>query len=345
MPRIPVGVLALAIIGGCVGGAAVAAQDAAPRKDDSSIPGGRPWPAHDPSTIVKCRDEYWLFSTGVGVLSARSSDLVHWTAGPPIFTRTPDWVGQAVPGNRGHFWAPEVIYHDDRYLVYYSVSTFGKNTSAIALASSPVLDPADARFQWTDHGIVIRSGPSDDYNAIDPCVVHGSDGSLWMAFGSFWSGIKLVQLDPRTGLRLAPHAPLHALAYKEQIEAAAIHRHGDYYYLFVNWGWCCRGVRSTYSIRVGRSREITGPYLDKDAVDLRQGGGSPVLESDGRFIGPGHAGVFEDETRCLLSYHFYDGHRNGRPGLAIRPLTWDEDSWPRVGEPLITPVPAVAGGQ
>jgi arabinan endo-1,5-alpha-L-arabinosidase len=140
-----------------------------------------------------------------------------------------------------------VIFHNGRFLLYYSVSRFGRNTSAIALAANPTLDPADPDFRWTDEGIVIQSGTDDDFNAIDPAVVKTSDGKLWMSFGSFWSGIKLIQLDPQTGKRLAPDSPIHSLAHYEAIEAPHIHEHGDYFYLFVNWDRCCRGVNSTYN--------------------------------------------------------------------------------------------------
>jgi arabinan endo-1,5-alpha-L-arabinosidase len=220
-------------------------------------------------------------------------------------------------------------------LLYYSVSAFGKNTSAIALASNPTLDPSDPACKWTDHGIVVRSDAKDDFNAIDPSVFACPDGSLWLAFGSFWSGIKLVELDPKTGMRKAADSPVHSLANKEQIEAVAIHRQGDHFYQFVNWGWCCRGIRSTYNIRVGRSRDVRGPYLDKEGKDLRLGGGTLLLASEGRFIGPGHPGVLQDGDRFYMSYHFYDGDDNGRPRLAIRRLEWTADGWPKlVGEPM-----------
>jgi arabinan endo-1,5-alpha-L-arabinosidase len=117
----------------------------------------------------------------------------------------------------------------------------------------------------------------------------------------------------------------------------ALHRHGEYYYQFVNWGWCCRGVKSTYNMRVGRAKEITGPYLDRDGKDLLKGGGTLLLETDGRFIGPGHAGILRDGERDLLSYHFYDRDANGRAALAIRTLEWDADGWPRVTGKRITP--------
>ena len=292
---------------------------------------------HDPSTIVKDKDEYWIFFTGRGVGSLRSKDLVHWQPGPPVFADPPDWITDVAARQRGHFWAPDVIRLGDRFLVYYSVSAFGKQTSAIALASSPTLDPDDPDYGWTDQGIVIRSEEGSEYNAIDPGIIRTGDGKLWMAFGSFWNGIHLVELDGETGKRIAPDSPIHQLAQKEQIEAAVICERDGYYYLFLNWGWCCRGVRSTYNVRVGRSREITGPYLDKGGVDMKEGGGTLVLDTEEEFIGPGHPAIFRDGERYLMSYHYYDRDRNGRSALAIRELNWTDDGWPRVASERITP--------
>ncbi len=283
---------------------------------------------HDPSTVVKCGDTYWLFGTGMGIVSRYSKDLVTWSNGPPVFASVPAWTTNAVPGNRGHFWAPDVIFITNRYLLYYSVSTWGKNTSAIGLATNATLDPTDPDYCWADCGPVIQSTSGDNFNAIDPGVFRDADGSLWLVFGSFWSGIKLIQLDPATGKRVAPDSPIYSLAWKEQIEAPYIYRHGEYYYLFVNWGYCCRGTNSTYNIRVGRSRAITGPYFDLDGVDMLKGGGTLVLDSCGPFIGPGHAAVFTAQGREMFSCHFYNALRRGAPGLAILPLRWDENDWP-----------------
>lgn len=288
---------------------------------------------HDPSTIVKCKDEYWLFATGFGVASWRSKDLVHWDRGPRVFSEPPDWITDVVPGHRGRFWAPDVIHHKGRYWLYYSISKFGVNTSAVALATSPTLDPADPEFGWTDCGIVIQSRRQDDFNAIDPAVVKTPDGRLWLALGSFWSGIKLIELDPTTGKRIAGDSPMHSLARAKAIEAPFIYRHGGHFYLFVNWGLCCRGVESTYNIRVGRSRCITGPYLDRCGKNLAEGGGTLLLATDGAFIGPGHAGILAEGRTFWFSCHFYDGTRRGAPTLAVRPLRWDCEGWP-VLDPL-----------
>ncbi len=293
--------------------------------------GRRDVSAHDPSTIVQCKDEYWVFATGRGIVSRHSTNLIHWTAGPPVFTNIPSWTSAAVPGNHGHFWAPDVIHLRNRYLLYYAVSTWGKNTSAIGLATNPTLDPADPGYAWTDQGPVLQTTATDDCNAIDPAISLDTDGRLWLAFGSFWTGIKLVELDPATGKRLATNSPIYSLARHDMIEASYIYWRDGYYYLFVNWGQCCRGVKSTYNIRVGRSRKITGPYLDKKAVDMLLDGGSLVLGSTGPFIGPGHAGIISAGGKDWFSCHFYDGTREGRPTLAVLPLRWDAAGWPEVG--------------
>ena len=294
--------------------------------------GSRDIRAHDPSTPALCDGEYWIYYTGRGIGSWRSKDLQTWEAGPRVFDDAPAWVAQAVPENRNaNFWAPDVIKVGGRYLLYYSVSSFGKRTSAIALASNATLNPANPAFHWRDDGIVIRSGNADNFNAIDPALLHDADGRLWVVFGSYWSGIKLVELDPTTGKRMTGNSPFHALAHSRAIEAAFLHRRGGRYYLFVNHGWCCRGINSTYHIRVGRSETITGPYLDRDGHALLDGGGTVVLESEGPFIGPGHAGILAVGDKEWFSCHFYDATQRGRATFALRPLTWDADGWPVVG--------------
>jgi arabinan endo-1,5-alpha-L-arabinosidase len=283
---------------------------------------------HDPSTILHRDGRYWMFSTGVGVQSLSSPDLKQWRIEPPVFDEPPAWVKEVVPTQRGHFWAPDLMEWRGRYLLYYSVSAFGKRTSAIALATSPTLNPNAEHYGWKDEAVVIQTSEADDFNAIDPAVIATPEGELWMAFGSFWSGIKLIQLDPETGKRMSPESPIHSVAWKDEIEAPAIYFHEGSYYLFVNWGRCCRGVRSTYNIRAGRSREITGPYVDRDGVNMLKGGGTLVLDTRGAAIGPGHAGFFERDGKLMLSYHYYDGERRGQAVLGINELRWDEAGWP-----------------
>lgn len=304
---------------------------------------------HDPSTIIKCKNEFWIFSTGRGVLSWHSKDLVKWERGPGVFvTNLPPWTAEILPANRGGgLWAPDVARVNGRYLLYYSASSFGKNVSGIGLVTSPTLDPNDPAYQWTDRGTVITSKAGNDFNAIDPAVFEDKDGSLWLTFGSFWSGIKMIQLDPQTGQRLASDSPLYSLAHYDSIEASYLYQHGGYYYLFVNWGLCCRGVNSTYRIAVGRSEKVTGPYLDADGKNMLDGGGTIFLDTTTPYVGPGHAGIIEANGKLWLSCHFEATEptpavasktgpaprRSSR--LAIIPLRWNVDQWPQVD---LTPI-------
>lgn len=323
--------------GGGGGGQFNAANLAATERDPAEAAilradGSLDFRVHDPSTLAFSNGEYWVFYTGRGVPSWHSKDLKKWEAGPPVFKEAPAWVADVVPENRNaNFWAPDVLKVGDRYLLYYSVSTFGKKVSAIALATNATLDPTDPKFKWTDDGVVVRASGAENYNTIDPAVFADTDGRLWMAFGSFWSGIKVIELDPKTGKRVAPDETPVAVAYNRTIEAAFLYKHDGHYYLFVNHGICCRGVTSTYNIRVGRSDKVTGPFLDREGRNLLDGGGTMVLESDGPFIGPGHAGIVAVDGRELFGCHFYDATQRGRSTYALRPMTWDGDGWPIVG--------------
>ena len=285
---------------------------------------------HDPSTIVKDNGRYYVFGTGRGVLSKSSPDLVHWTNGPSVFDQMPAWTFAAVPGFRG-CWAPDVIRLGDRVCLYYSISTWGQQRSAIGLASSPTLTVSATNYHWTDCGPVIQSTNGSAFNTIDPSVMLDADGKLWMTFGSYWTGIYLIQLDPATGLRTDTNAAPQRLAWNHSnnsIEASCLTRHGDFYFLFVNWGQCCKGTNSTYEVRVGRSQKITGPYLDRDGKDLSDSGGSLFLESAGPFIGPGHIGVLNDGGTNWFSYHYYDANTEGRSRLALGQLEWSVEGWP-----------------
>jgi arabinan endo-1,5-alpha-L-arabinosidase len=292
---------------------------------------------HDPATLARQGTDYWCYFTGNGVRSLRSTNLVDWQPGPSVFTNLPPWVRSVVPDHRGHFWAPDLIRARDRWLLYYSVSSWGKNHSAIGLATNPTLDPTDPAYRWTDAGMVIRSFATNNFNAIDPAVTFDAAGRLWLSFGSFWSGIQLVELEPATGLLRAPDSPPRPLAYHAQIEAPFIHRRGGDFFLFVNWGLCCRGTNSTYEIRVGRSAAITGPYRDREGKPLLEGGGTRLLASEGRFVGPGHAGIVTVQGRDWLTFHYYDAEHAGRPTWGRRPLRWDAAGWPLVNESVAAP--------
>ena len=291
--------------------------------------------ARDPSTIVKEGDTYWCFYTGRGTPSLQSKDLVTWKPGPRVFEKAPEWVSKEVPKNDGVYWAPDLLKVGDQYLLYYSVSSFGAMHSAIGLATNPTLDPEDPAFRWTDHGPVVQSRDGSDFNAIDPSVFQDDDGKLWMSFGSQWSGLKLVELDPKTGKRSKPDEPMTPIAAGQSIEAPWIYKRKGFYYLFLNRGNCCAGDKSTYHIKVGRSEDIKGPYVAKDGSFMIDGGGTMVLDMKiGPLTGPGHAGIVEKDGKSWFSCHFEaDDRMGGKATLGVMPITWSEDGWPEVAPP------------
>ena len=287
---------------------------------------------HDPSAVILCNGRYYVFFTGQGIGSKSSSDLKYWSAGPSVFSSPPAWTTSAVPGFTGNFWAPDVTYFNGAYHLYYAVSTFGSQVSAIGLATNPTLDPTNPSYHWTDQGPVIESTNGNPYNCIDPSVTFDASSNLWMSFGSFWNGIYMVQLDPSTGLiNASSPGRIHEAfnnASGDPIEASYLYHHGNYYYLFVNWGTCCAGVNSTYNIRMGRSTNISGPYLDHNGVNMVSGGGTLFLKTTGKFIGPGQMGILEGNGVEYFGYHYYDGNNNGAPTYDVEPLSWTADNWP-----------------
>lgn len=290
---------------------------------------------HDP-VIMKEGNTYYLFSTRAGISVRCSPDLIRWRLCGDVFAHLPQWAVQDVQGLRG-LWAPDVAYFSNTYHLYYSVSTFGSNRSSIGLATNKTLDPSSDQYRWMDQGRVISSQKTDDWNAIDPNVVIDESGQPWLSLGSFWGGIKLRKLDGSTGKLDAKDQVLYSLAARPRdanspgaIEAPFIIRKNGFYYLFVSFDFCCRGPQSTYNIRVGRAKQVTGPYLDKNGKDMREGGGTLILEGEGRWRGPGHCAVLQEKDADKLIFHAYDSEFRGVSTLRIETLSWDTEGWPTV---------------
>jgi arabinan endo-1,5-alpha-L-arabinosidase len=298
--------------------------------------------AHDPSTLIHVGNKYVYFATGQGIVSRTSNDKLNWSAGASVFATPPSWTTSAVAGFTGSFWAPDVAFFNGKYHLYYSASSWGTIDSAIGVATSPSLTTP----VWTDLGKVVQSdaaweaGPNTDtttFNAIDPSLyVDDSTGRVWMAFGSYSSGILVTEINAATGKRLNTSSLDATLVanntpgggWGSSIEGASLTKRGSYYYLFVNYGGCCAGVDSTYNIRVGRSSSPTGPFLDKNGVDMRNAGGTMFLDDDGNKIGPGHFSLFSENGQDQFGYHYYDGNRNGAPTYGLHNLYWTADAWP-----------------
>jgi arabinan endo-1,5-alpha-L-arabinosidase len=303
---------------------------------------------HDPS-IIKEGSTWYVFATGKapdgGQFAVRcSQNLEHWTLCGHVFDAIPDWIRQRSPGTRD-LWAPDISYVNHEYRLYYAYSLFGKNTSGIALATNKTLDPASNDFRWVDKGLVFESKASDNYNAIDPNLILDEKGGAWLAFGSFWDGIKMWRLDD-SGMLSKKDTTLYSLARRakpeiaeppppnlpanwQAIEAPFIVRHGQYFYLFTSWDLCCRGLRSTYRTMVGRSKSITGPYLDETGKRLSDGGGTEVLAANTRWLGPGGESILLDpHAKDLIVFHAYDA-TTGKPSMQLSAIDWS-NGWPYV---------------
>lgn len=289
---------------------------------------------HDPSTVIKCDEKYYVFGTGRGASFLVSSNGFDWQRGGRAFDQIPDSVKAYVPKNNGSgVWAPDIIKVNGQYYLYYAVSSWGSFVSAVGLMTNPTLNTNSPDYKWTDRGMVVHSSEGEDLNAIDPGVCLAPDGTLWLCYGSYHGNIELVELDPKTGLRIATNSPITIIA--NQSEAADIIFHDGYYYLFVNHGSCCQGSNSTYNIRVGRAPKITGPYFDRYGEPMTQGGGTLFLAAQGNDIGPGHFGLLLDDGVEKFSCHYEaEIGRTGRSLLDIRPLLWTLDGWPLPGENL-----------
>lgn len=309
---------------------------------------------HDPVMARGEDGRYYIFSTGMGVNVLSSADRKEWKHERHAMRDIPQWALDSIRGYRGHTWAPDISQHDGLWWLYYSCSTFGKNGSAIGLMTNKTLDPTSPDFEWQDRGMVIASHRHRDcYNCIDPNLIVDRDNRAWLVFGSFWDGIQLVELDrkdlqipltqPRTIARRyahrytlgeIDHPQFYTIEGKDTIEAADnaieapfIIARGDWYYLFVSQDYCCRGQRSTYRTVYGRSKNVEGPYVDRDGVKMEDGGGTLLYGPDADYFGIGHCGVYDWDGHWWFISHAYTKADDGRAKLFQRELKFDKKGW------------------
>ena len=295
----------------------------------------------DPAIIADGDDSFYIFATGKGLPIYHSTDLVNWEKVGTVFdTAVPEWSKKAVPATEG-IWAPDIVKLNDMYYVYYSVSSFGSQRSVIGVARNTTLDHTSPDYKWVDQGLVMESFPRKcDFNAIDPAAFQQEDGRAFMVWGSFWGGVKSVELNPETGKTLDKEPKISSVAARPDnrihaIEGAYMVKHDDYYYLFVSWDICCDSAESTYKVMVGRSKNPLGPYVDFKGKPMTQGGGTLVLANNDNWRGPGHNSVLTTDKGSWMVHHTYDTFQlESQRILQIRPIYWGSDGWPVVGEPL-----------
>jgi arabinan endo-1,5-alpha-L-arabinosidase len=301
--------------------------------------------AHDPS-IYKDKDTYYVFSTDArvggpatpGIQIRKSKDLINW-----------EFVGQALKGipdeakswSRAQgIWAPEIAKVGDEYYLYYCASTFGKNRSYIGLLKSK-----DIEGPWEDQGLVLKTNQGDDRNALDPNIVFDKNKDMWMSYGSFWNGIYLVKLDKNTGKPIDPNDKGKNIAKRAASVSGAVE--GAYiiyneeqgkYYLFVSYD----SLSSNYNVRVGRSVNIEGPYLDSDGNNMTEVtktdpnevgnkvlGGYKFGDAEG-WIAPGHNSILKDDGNYFIIHHARTEKKTDWFYLNVRKILWSKDGWPMI---------------
>jgi arabinan endo-1,5-alpha-L-arabinosidase len=277
---------------------------------------GKPF-IHDPSTIVECEGKYYSFGTGGGGLISEDG----WT-----------WNGGAVRPGGGA--APDAIKIGDRYLVVYGATGGASNhKGAILTMWNKTLDPSSPDFKYSEPVVVATSDGYEESDAIDPgLLLDPGTGRLWLSYGTYFGFIRLVELDPKTGKHIERNKPVDIAI---TCEASDLVYHNGWYYLLATHGSCCDGANSTYNVVVGRSKQITGPYLDNVGRSMLEGGGKMVVATRGRLIGPGHFGriILEKGVEKMSLHYEADLDQGGRSVLGILPLIW-KDEWPVAGDKL-----------
>src|SRR5579863_6733587 len=298
-------------------------------------------PIRDPS-IMRQGSTYYLFSTDAGgAISGHlpircSPDAVNWQLCGAVFNQIPVWVQTQVPGIGG-LCAPDISFFNGLYHLYYAGSLFATNTSVIGLATNTTLDPSSQAYQWVDKGEVLGSSSADNFNAIDPNILVDTDGSIWMTYGSYWTGIKQQQIDPSTGKLLASNPRVYSLATRpgvqyDPIEGTSLVHKGNYYYLFASFDDCCNPdpYQDTYRIMVGRGSSANGPFTDMTGTPMMQGGGTQLLAGNGvTWNAPGGETVYLDpQGGDLITFHALH-LPDGAAYVFVNSLTWP-NGWPQI---------------
>ena len=272
---------------------------------------------HDPSTIVECDGKYYTFGTGGGGLI--SEDGWTWNSGAQR------------PGGGA---APDALKIGDRYLIAYSATgggLGGGHAGRVLTMWNKTLDPESPDFKFTEAIEVAKSIQDEDCDAIDAgLLLDPTTGKLWLTYGTYFGHIRLVELDPKTGERVKGNKAKNVAI---DCEASTMMYKDGWYYLLGTHGTCCDGGNSTYNIVCGRSKKVTGPFIDNVGRDMMEGGGRMVIAGSGRTWGAGHFGryVVADGIEKMSLHWEADLDQGGRSVLAIRPIIW-KNGWPIGGE-------------
>jgi len=284
---------------------------------------------HDP-VMIKEGDGYYIFHTGKGIPTKISNDKITWKRAGSVFSMNnlPAWHKVDIPNQDGNLWAPDIHFHNGKYFLYYSVSAWMNFNSSIGLATNTTLDSTNSKYKWVDEGQIISfKNGGEKVNVIDPNAFRDDDGRLWLFYGSYQAGLRMVELNSITG-KLLNDPPQITTITTSLGEGSFVIKGQGYYYIFASRGICCKGLQSTYQIVMGRSKNIKGPYLNKEGKSWVENNYSLFLAGDSTEPGRGHNGFFTEKDTTFIVYHAYTRAANGTSLLNIKPLYIDQEGWP-----------------
>jgi arabinan endo-1,5-alpha-L-arabinosidase len=285
---------------------------------------------HDP-VMIKEGDIYYVLGTGRGISVKKSTDRVHWTNIKPVFvdsTHFPAWHRADIPDQNRQLWAPDIHYRAGLFHLYYAVSGWMNFKSSIGYATNKTLNQQSPDYKWIDRGKVIdfRNG-GEGVNCIDPNVFIDDDGREWLFYGSFKAGLRMVELNPKTGKLISKNPQITTITTSLG-EGVFVVKANNYYYIFASRGRCCAGLESTYEIVVGRYKKLKGPYLNKKGESWVDNHYTVFLAGDYNEPGRGHNGFFTERDTTFIVYHAYTRSANGASLLNIKPVYVGKDGWP-----------------
>ena len=282
---------------------------------------------HDP-VMTKQGDTYYVFCTGKGITIKTSTDRANWKFSGSVFEEPLSWWKNDIPEQDGNIWAPDIQFRDGKYYLYYSVSAWMNFNSSIGFATNTTLDPKDPIYKWIDGGMIINAVKGGEgVNCIDPNVFVDDNGKVWLFYGSYKAGLRLVELDRKTG-KLKSDKAKPIVITTSLGEGVFVIKAQGWYYIFASRGRCCAGIESTYNVVVGRSKNVKGPYLNKEGKSWVNNDCSSFLVGNYEEPGRGHNGFFTENDTTFIVYHAYTRSANGASLLNIKPVYLDNKDWP-----------------
>lgn len=288
------------------------------------------WPENFPDPTVWKGDDgiYYSAATNVNKL-LKSVDLMNWTDTGRAPVSFDDVARMHVIAER--FWAPDVVVVNSCRLMYLTLYNSAQDSNIAVLK-----EIKDGEFSY--EGVITSGKNTGIEDTIDPEIVTDPvTGKVWMFFGSV-GGIYRVELTS-DGMRVAPGAcythvagvTIHEDSTRTKVfEGSYLHRHGEYWYLFVSGGFF---GDHTYKLMVGRSRSLTGVFKDRAGREMRLGFATDVLSSDRGdfFYGPGHCGEIHQSSdgREFIFYHCHTlNMKPAQRAMLMQEILWDEQGWP-----------------